>query len=84
MTSPEAERYNRGMWLLEQFSLNRLRRQLLQTAPFAAALADAESLPFGNGRFHTIVGTLVFCSLIVLLPIGLPAPLFFPTTAAKR
>jgi SAM-dependent methyltransferase len=31
--------------------------------PVTTHRADAQSLPFGDGRFDTVVGTLVFCSV---------------------
>ncbi len=107
MSSPEAKRYDRGLWLLEAASLRRLRRQLLagvtghvlevgmgtganlplyerpsfiagidlrpehlagavaRTAqlPVGISCANAQQLPFGDGRFDNVVSTLVFCSI---------------------
>lgn len=34
-----------------------------ETPPFGVSCANAHHLPFGNGRFDTIVSTLVFCSI---------------------
>jgi ubiquinone/menaquinone biosynthesis C-methylase UbiE len=107
MSSVEAKRYDRGLWLLEAASLRRLRRQLLagvtgqvlevglgtganlplyRRASFVVGIdlkpehlagavgraaqpvvgiscANAQRLPFGNGRFDNVVSTLVFCSI---------------------
>lgn len=108
MSRDEAKRYDRGMWLLENYSLKRLRRELLRDArgevleigvgtganlplydgvaritavdvngarlagaavkanghyPIATSCADAQSLPFADDQFDTVVSTLVFCSI---------------------
>lgn len=105
----ESNQYDRGMRLLERFSLERLRRGLLREARGAVlelgagtganlplygrdvqvsaidvrpahliaarkkarragvsatlTCADAQDLPFADGAFDTVVGTLVFCSI---------------------
>lgn len=107
MSTKEAERYDRGLWLLEAASLQKLRKQLLapvtgsvleigmgtgvnlpiyngadfvagidlrpqvlagtftrkNTPSFGVSCANAQHLPFTNGRFDNIVSTLAFCSI---------------------
>ncbi len=107
MSTKEAKRYDRGLWLLETASLQKHRRRLLadvhgnvleigmgtgvnlpiyrqatfvagidvqiqtlagafsreNTPPFGISCANAQHLPFGNGRFDSIVSTLAFCCI---------------------